>query len=128
MIKIARQREFKNNKGYQYFSRCLTKSLGSVVGPCLSTGIPFWSMMNLVKFHLMKLPRVPPCFSWKGCLVVRLPNVLYTTENSLLHWRGKNTFIQNDIVIIGFTCKLPLHQLFLLGDTILTSGGINLGA
>jgi len=47
-----------NSTTYDYTEvakKCNTLTLGSTLGPCLSTGCPSLSMMNLVKFHLMKL-------------------------------------------------------------------------
>lgn len=40
-------------------------SIGSVVGAKRFTGCPVLSTRNLVKFHLMALPRKPPCLSFK---------------------------------------------------------------
>lgn len=40
-------------------------SMGSVVGANLLTGWPFLSTKNLVKFHLIALPKKPFCFSFK---------------------------------------------------------------
>jgi hypothetical protein len=38
---------------------------GLVVGEKRFTGLPFLSITNLVKFHLMRLPNIPPRLAFR---------------------------------------------------------------
>jgi len=40
-----------------------TFGIGSSMGPSLATGFPSLSIINLVKFHFIELPKSPPSFS-----------------------------------------------------------------
>ena len=46
---------------FRYLRRSFSISNGSVVVAWRATGFPSLFMMNLVKFHFMKSPKVPPC-------------------------------------------------------------------
>lgn len=49
----------------KYFSKFFFICCGLVLGPWRSTGFPFLSTMNLVKFHLIASIKVPPCLCFK---------------------------------------------------------------
>lgn len=79
----------------KYFSRFFSISLGEVLGEWRSTGFPFLSTMNLVKFHLMASIRVPPCSFFKylnnGCASFPLTSILsnkskFTLRSFTKHW------------------------------------------
>lgn len=48
------------------FSICPEISIGLVVGAKRSRGIPFLSIKNFVKFHLIELPNVPLCLCFRN--------------------------------------------------------------
>lgn len=50
---------------YNSFSISLAMSMGSVVGAYRLIGMPSLFTRNLVKFHLMPLPKVPDCLAFK---------------------------------------------------------------
>ena len=79
----------------KYFSNSWIIWKGEVVGACRSTGLPFLSTMNLVKFHLIASIKVPPCsffkYSYKGWASLPFTSIFSNKSNLTLlslmkHW------------------------------------------
>lgn len=67
VYKKCEEKKKKSDEGtfYKSFSIDFAISIGSVVGAKRSTGSPFLLTKNLVKFHLIALPKMPLCLSFK---------------------------------------------------------------
>lgn len=78
----------------KYFSKFFSISFGDVVGAWRSTGFPFLSMMNLVKFHLMPSNNIPPCsffkYCHKGAAVLPFTSTFSNRSNLTLWSRAKH--------------------------------------